>query len=327
MNGFRTHYDNLKVARDAPDYVIRAAYKTLSQNFHPDKNPGDAHAAKIMAIINKSYEVLSDPIKRREHDEWIAREESDAIKAKGRNAADHAEPVQQQSSEPNSFLVIGRQLFAAIKGIVLWAFSYAIGLGVVIGVIALIGFGMDQLSSKTPPPPGPKPYNSEPVAQANSEQEDNPFAEFIPQKPENQAAPTYERPVTAPNGEPWPMGASYIPGYKQLNANGLSAVTIDNSQNDSDVFVKLVSIDSAEAFPVRQLFIPAGSKFTTENVSAGEYDVRYRDLDTGGLSRSDPFTLEEIETDEGIQYSTMTMTLYKVRNGNMKTFPLAESEF
>lgn len=67
----RTHYDNLKVARDAPPEVIRAAYRTLSQKFHPDRNMGNSEAVRIMAIINASYEVLSDPDKRREHDQWI----------------------------------------------------------------------------------------------------------------------------------------------------------------------------------------------------------------------------------------------------------------
>ena len=55
-----THYDNLKVARDAPSEVIRAAYRALTQRYHPDRNP-DPEAARIMQIINRAYEVLSDP--------------------------------------------------------------------------------------------------------------------------------------------------------------------------------------------------------------------------------------------------------------------------
>ncbi len=77
MAKLRTHYDNLKVARDAPDTVIRAAYKILVQKYHPDKNPGDEQAADIMRIINQSYEVLSNPKLRAEHDAWIAREEAE----------------------------------------------------------------------------------------------------------------------------------------------------------------------------------------------------------------------------------------------------------
>ncbi|MBA5685660.1 J domain-containing protein [Rugamonas apoptosis] len=75
MGKIHTHYDNLKVARMAPQEVIRAAYKALSQKYHPDKNPGDEKAARIMAILNSAYGTLSDPQRRKEHDEWIAAEE------------------------------------------------------------------------------------------------------------------------------------------------------------------------------------------------------------------------------------------------------------
>lgn len=75
MAKIHTHYDNLKVSRHAPQEVIRAAYKALSQKYHPDKNPGDERAARIMAIVNTAYNILSDPVRRKEHDEWIASEE------------------------------------------------------------------------------------------------------------------------------------------------------------------------------------------------------------------------------------------------------------
>jgi curved DNA-binding protein CbpA len=76
MSRIHTHYDNLKVARDAPPEVIRAAYKTLSQKYHPDRNPNRPDAVRIIKIINLAYEALSDPVKRQEHDEWIARSEA-----------------------------------------------------------------------------------------------------------------------------------------------------------------------------------------------------------------------------------------------------------
>jgi curved DNA-binding protein CbpA len=73
----RTHYDNLKVARDAPPEVIRAAYKSLSQKYHPDRNPRDPKASRTMAIINAAYRVLSDPDLRKKHDEWIRKVEAE----------------------------------------------------------------------------------------------------------------------------------------------------------------------------------------------------------------------------------------------------------
>lgn len=65
----KTHYDNLKVSRDAPDEVIKAAYKVLAMKYHPDRNPT---SGKTFTIINQAYEVLSDSTKRYEHDVWIA---------------------------------------------------------------------------------------------------------------------------------------------------------------------------------------------------------------------------------------------------------------
>ncbi len=72
MVKFRTHYDNLKVARNAPDAVIRAAYKTLMQQYHPDKYDGHTNEAlRIVKIIKNSYEILIDPVKREQHNQWI----------------------------------------------------------------------------------------------------------------------------------------------------------------------------------------------------------------------------------------------------------------
>lgn len=77
MTNFRTHYDNLNVTQNAQSGVIKAAYKALCQSYHPDKCiGGDEQANRIMKFINKAYTVLSDPIKRAEHDRWIAKHEN-----------------------------------------------------------------------------------------------------------------------------------------------------------------------------------------------------------------------------------------------------------
>lgn len=75
MKRLYTHYDNLKIARDAPPEVIRAAYKSLAHKYHPDRNQNSPGAARIMSLINIAYEELSDPVKRRLHDEWIREQE------------------------------------------------------------------------------------------------------------------------------------------------------------------------------------------------------------------------------------------------------------
>jgi curved DNA-binding protein CbpA len=71
MARLRTHYDNLKVSRDAPVEVIKSAYRALANKYHPDRNGGSEKAMAAMQVINASYEVLIDPEKRKAHDAWI----------------------------------------------------------------------------------------------------------------------------------------------------------------------------------------------------------------------------------------------------------------
>jgi hypothetical protein len=75
----------------------------------------------------------------------------------------------------------------------------------------------------------------------------------------------------------------------------------------------------SSAYPVRLFYVPAGRSFTLENVRQGSYDVRYNDLNSGALSRSEQFSLTETRE--------MSSTLYKVRNGNTQTYSLADDEF
>lgn len=144
------------------------------------------------------------------------------------------------------------------------------------------------------------------------------------------AKPIYVRPKLADNGKPFPTTSGYIDGYPIDAENGYSKVTIDNSQNDSDVFVKLFSLGALSTDkpkPVRVFFVRASQKFTVENLSPGNYDVRYRNLDTGRLQRSEPLQVDEFRTPTGVRFSETTLTLYKVRGGNAQIYDISESEF
>lgn len=95
MAKLQTHYDNLQVAQSASAEVIRAAYRQLAQQWHPDKHQGDrARAGNVMRLINQAYEVLSDPEKRRQHDDWIAEQiRVDKSANEGRPKLEAAEPT------------------------------------------------------------------------------------------------------------------------------------------------------------------------------------------------------------------------------------------
>jgi curved DNA-binding protein CbpA len=62
-------YEVLEVSPKARSAVVKAAYRCLVQQYHPDRNPGDPEAAKRMSRINHAYSVLADPMERARYDE------------------------------------------------------------------------------------------------------------------------------------------------------------------------------------------------------------------------------------------------------------------
>ena len=60
-------YEILEVSPNASPEVIKVAYKSLMQRYHPDRNP-DSQAAARAVRIAQAHEVLSDAIKRAAYD-------------------------------------------------------------------------------------------------------------------------------------------------------------------------------------------------------------------------------------------------------------------
>ncbi len=59
-------YKVLGVSPDASDEEIKKAYRTLAKKYHPDRNPGDAEAARKMQQVNDAYEQIKNPEKARQ---------------------------------------------------------------------------------------------------------------------------------------------------------------------------------------------------------------------------------------------------------------------
>ena len=67
-----THYDTLEVSPKASAEVIRAAYKSLMQRHHPDKQGASAPSGDRATHIAQAYSVLSDPGQRAAYDQTLA---------------------------------------------------------------------------------------------------------------------------------------------------------------------------------------------------------------------------------------------------------------
>lgn len=62
------YYTVLGLKRTATPPEIKAAYKQLAIQYHPDKHRGDLHFEERFKQVNEAYQVLSNPQKRRLYD-------------------------------------------------------------------------------------------------------------------------------------------------------------------------------------------------------------------------------------------------------------------
>ena len=66
----RDYYEVLGISKDASDNEIKIAYRKLAIKYHPDRNPGDAEAEAKFKEAAEAYDVLHDPQKRQQYDQF-----------------------------------------------------------------------------------------------------------------------------------------------------------------------------------------------------------------------------------------------------------------
>jgi hypothetical protein len=289
MAKIHTHYDNLKVARGAPQEVVRAAYKALSQKYHPDKNQGDEKAARIMAIVNTAYNTLSDPVRRKEHDEWIAAEEWEVewLESSGeegtRVRGDNWESPPSASRPRRGLLREPRWWLGLLGGMVVGAVCTLLVLQPRFLPAALAFSGKEQAAALTSiPAPDPDAWTSPAGAKAPPVKTLAVTQLVVPARPP--ACDTDLVTAEAPNGEPWPEQSGYIPGYPLGNSGREMSVVIDNSANATPVFVKIYDLERRSN--VRHAYVLGNGTLTIDALAAGKYEVRYQNV-VGNASRAD----------------------------------------
>jgi DnaJ-class molecular chaperone len=95
------YYDILQIAETAEDYIVRAAYRALTQKTHPDKNNSSKESTLQMQLINEAYNVLSDNAARKNYDATM-------------NADRELAPKQTENIVRETAREIGRQLVKEI---------------------------------------------------------------------------------------------------------------------------------------------------------------------------------------------------------------------
>jgi len=83
----KDYYNVLGVSKSASQTEIKKAYRRLALKYHPDKNDSK-EAEKRFKEVNRAYEVLSDPKKRKNYDQFghTAFERAEKGAGPGRNS-------------------------------------------------------------------------------------------------------------------------------------------------------------------------------------------------------------------------------------------------
>jgi hypothetical protein len=300
----RNHYDNLQVAKNAHSLVIEAAYRALVQKFHPDRN-SSVGATRVMRLVNAAYEVLSDPVKRRQHDEWIASSETKA--------------------SPRAASAVSIRLIVTARKLVSNALQRCRQFGpaivkrrVPIGLLALV-LALVLIQARSPNSLL-NPVSNRKLTPVTSRSE-KPNYEF--NVPIETRAPTHPLQFD-PNGKPWPVSSGYVSGGPMHRATGLSTVTVDNTVGTFDAFVKIVvNPDGQRPRSVSWLLVRAGDPFTTSGLRPGRYATYYQNLATGETDKSPIFQLEQDDK----KYSIIRITLYTQIDGNIQMHTIGSDEF
>jgi hypothetical protein len=284
-----------------------------------------------MRIIIEAYKVLLDPDQRRRHDQWIrereadGNEETDGLEEDEVGEWDDAEQTNGAESSPNDDdpnwydddfdpTPIRRKSEPQVgdgtaRALLLFVVAIA-----ALGVLAIVIGGRPRVTSREVNGDSPSQEASS-VARAS-------------ELPTSGSTPLeWIRPAAAPNGRAWPARSGYVPGYPVLFGDGESTLTIDNRKGDIDAFLKLYAIGFKQPIQVRTILVRQGDQVTMKNLRPGQYEIRYQNLDSGGVRRSAPFNVKERKIREGMEVSEISITLYDVAGGKLVMTEIATEDF
>jgi curved DNA-binding protein CbpA len=232
----RSHYETLNITRDAPDFLIRAAYKSLSQKYHPDVNPENPDANATMAAINYAYQTLSDVQKRKSYDQWL---EKQIV----RNTAQFG----SSRSTDNSFKVVKeprqrkRATVRSLLGSLLnFSFLAIISLFVLSDpqVIELRGYVMDFIKTSMR---STSAHNDQDEVQLRAE-----------------------------------GSTGLLKGYRQQTLDGPNVILVSNAKNNYDAEARLVSLQGDKAKILRFFYVKSGETIEIEGLQNSYYEVRFK---------------------------------------------------
>ncbi|ALL68947.1 molecular chaperone [Paraburkholderia caribensis MBA4] len=273
--------------------MIRAAFRALSQKYHPDRNGARPDYQRVMTIINTSYDILKDPALRTEHDQWIVEKEQDDEMCDAPLSPDDA--VAASSGEESV-----REGPGAQRGLLNRMISrerLMVVICICVGVVSsdLWRWGANSLK-----------HERGDANHVESEEKTNnaPLdrgARMCSQSDETEysAAPAWKSDLeksrfigASPEEKQVGQSAGYLEGGWTAGYKGHASLMIDNTESRVDTLVSLVATGGVKEMSVRQLFMPAGRKFLISDIQSGQYKIQIKPLENHGFVSSKVFDLE-----------------------------------
>jgi curved DNA-binding protein CbpA len=336
MAKLKDYYYILGVEHNSTDEQIKIAYKKLAIKFHPDKNPGDEFFVERFKDIQEAYDILSNPLKRRAYDNKM----SESMQT-------HEQPVQPTYNKPSNTNKQGKSFTigdGCLDEIILRIGGYLAGIAIliVIGIIINFSNGGSSSSKSSKYKSVPKTYTPEhlkynkPKLKASLTSRDWDKIMNNTSKFKGNQLKTGDSPYN-----------DYF-GKSIYNKDYYNSLEIING-NETDVIVCLAEYQSKKR-TIRNEYIRTGETFTMTNIPNGTYFIKTfsgKDwnpdttvfngkikgfFDTNaGFSVSDRpedlLVMRQVNEENGIRYSKHTITLYKVKDGNMESRNIDFSDF
>lgn len=358
----KNFYQILGVPINATNEEIKTAYRKLATKFHPDKNGGDKYFEEMFKEVQIAYEILGNNFSRKEYDIKLrdylegrkpkpsenptSSTSSNSYSSSSSQNYRHENTTQQSKNSTNnqsnnkqnnntSDFGCGTVFILLFSLSVIWFLwkqcskkaNYNDNLDYSDSAMAVVDSAIAVADSAA--------YVVDTAAAITVDS-----ATIVEFNNSNENYETQQKPLTfnsLENGDS-PLNDCFGNGKFQGNAY----ITFKNS-NETDAIVCLVNYYTDKT--IRNEYIQAGTDYTMSKIPSGTYFLKvYYGNDwninksnfcgsKGGFnfdenfSKSDGYNdLIEIEN-SSTSYTTGTITLYKVANGNMNSEQINASEF
>ena len=367
----KNQYQTLGLKANANHDEIKKAYRKLALKFHPDKNIGDVFFDELFRDVKDAYDILSNPILKKEYDiQYFA-----FINAANKRTttyqprpSEKKESYARTKSETNEFIRIKNNKIRLLVQITLFALPFlGFYFNGFLGFITIIGlYGSSSLFINAV-------YNFEKIKDfralifralvspvisiiifiqilnffdinpanffKHSFVSENTYVPYVKNKEKQEV----QQMVSKFKGNQLENGASPLDGCFGKGIYSQNAwLEFDNS-NKTDAVVCLVR--STDQITIRNEYIRANAKFEMSKIPTGTYYIKvYYGNDWNpnirnfcgingafesnvSFSKSDKIGDQIKIENTSRSYTTGTITLYAVENGNMTTEIIDEEDF